>query len=171
VVILFSAVWATIQGADSVSKDVTEISEGVGTFARETWQKIQGQEVIPPKESPDQINLPETTAEKNASSTPEGAAVNGWLRLSQLIVVLWAAISLFLPPKFNFKELISKAAVDFLCLIYYLNLGEQRNSIIGRVELLIDEVLRKSGNELKKDEGSPYRNIYILLTVSGQLSP
>lgn len=169
VVILFSAVWATIQGAGSLSKDVTVISDRVGTFTQETWQKIRGRESLQPKESPDQKNPIETPIEKSASSSPEEAAINGWLRLSQLIVVLWAAISLFLPPKFNFKELISKAAVDFLCLIYYLNLGEQRNSIIGRVELLIDEVLRKSGNELKKGEGSPYRNIYIFAYSFGSI--
>ncbi len=156
VVILFSAVWATIQGASEVSK-----------LVQEAWKGTKIEHTLPKNST--QENLSEDSPTQATSLFTIENAVYLWLRLSQIIVVLWAAISLFLPPKFNFKELISKASVDFLCLIYYLNLGEQRNSIIGRVELLIDEVLRKSGNELKKGDGNQYRNIYIFAYSFGSI--
>jgi hypothetical protein len=170
VVILFSAVWATINGSSGVLRDITAITQKAGNSAQQTWQRIRDEENIPQKETTNQEKPAAASPQQDTSSTTtEGEAVNVWLRISQLIVVLWAAISLFLPPKFNLKELISKASVDFLCLIYYLNLGEQRNSIIGRVELLIDEVLRKSGNELKKGNGNHYRHIYIFAYSFGSI--
>lgn len=94
---------------------------------------------------------------------------SGWLKLAPVVVVLGAVIAIFLPPKFKLKDAISKAAVDYLCLIYYLNLGEQRNTIVGRLEALIDEISRKSEKERKKGSGDHYRHIHLLTYSFGSI--
>ena len=90
-------------------------------------------------------------------------------KVSQWIVVLGAVLLLFLPPKFNFKERIGQAAVDYLCLVYYLNLGEQRNTIVGRLETFIDEISRISGTERKKGPGKGYRHIHLFSYSFGSI--
>ncbi len=90
-------------------------------------------------------------------------------KLSQTFVVLSAVFLLFMPPKFNLKERISQAAVDYLCLVYYLNLGEQRNAIIGQLEALIDEISRISEKERKQGSGSGYRHIHLFAYSFGSI--
>ena len=92
-----------------------------------------------------------------------------WLSVSPLLVVLSAVIGLFLPPKFNLKDIISKAAVDYICVIYYLNLGERRNALVGRLEALIDEISRKSEKERNKGSGCNYRHIHLLTYSFGSI--
>lgn len=133
VIILFSALLATIQSLPQVSEYLSGASQYIKGFPRIAW------------------------------------LTSGWLRLSQVVVVLGAVLVLFLPPKFNLKEAISKAAVDYLCLIYYLKLGEQRNNIVGRLEALIDEISRKSKNELKKGSGKHYERIHLLAYSFGSI--
>ena len=90
-------------------------------------------------------------------------------KVSKWIVVGGAVLLLFLPPKFNFKERISQAAVDYLCLVYYLNLGEQRNTIVGRLEAFIDEISRISETERKKGVGKGYRHIHLFSYSFGSI--
>ncbi len=93
----------------------------------------------------------------------------GWFsKASQWTVVVGAVLLLFLPPKFNFKERISQAAVDYLCMVYYLNLGDQRNTIVGRLETFIDEISRVSETE-RKSSGKGYRNIHLFSYSFGSI--
>jgi hypothetical protein len=151
VAILFSALWATISDTGRVSRDLTKVTQDIRGWVG--WGDA----------------TPNTSAASAPvqSQTPSRSSV--WLTLSQMVVVFGAVLSLFLPPKFNLKDRFSKAAVDYLCLIYYLKLGEQRNSIVGKLEVLIDELSRKSEIERKKSSGNHYRSIQLLAYSFGSI--
>lgn len=90
-------------------------------------------------------------------------------KASQSLVVLSAAFALLLPSGITLKTLISQAAVNSLSLIYYLNLGEGRASIFGRLEVLIDDILKKI--ELARREGNlaGYRNVSVMAYSFGSI--
>lgn len=165
VFILFGALWATVK-PNKVSNELKTVSQDVKSFARSAWQTVSRQK--PEEAAPKPAATP---AAQNSNAAPASPAneQSSWLRLAQAVVVLWAAIALFLPPKFSLKNEISKASVDYLCLIYYLNLGEQRRTIIGRVEALIDEISRKSETERKKGTGNHYRQIHLFAYSFGSI--
>ena len=144
--ILFGAVWTTIQDARRVSTTISS-------------QKAKTAKTASDSPNPSQADTP----------PPETNKKTVFGRLAQAVVVLWAAIGLFLPPKFNLKDMISKAAVDYVCLIYYLKLGEQRNIIVGRLETLIDKISQRSENERKKGSGDAYRHIHLVAYSFGSI--
>lgn len=82
-----------------------------------------------------------------------------WLTgFAPYMVVILAAFGLVLP---DFKRQLSKAAVGYLCMIYYLSLGERRNAILGQLTALLEHVAEK--------EGTPYRNIHIVAFSFGTI--
>lgn len=179
VVILFGSLWATIDSSGILKQLTTPVTTSTAATT------------IPPAPITHDTKAPlfATIAQsaKAASFAPitHGAKASSFSRdaiaaffakimrtLSQLgliVVVFWAILQLFLPPKLNFKEMISKAAVDYLCLNSYLNLGVQRRTIVGKLENLIDEISRKSENERKKGTGAEYRRIDLLAYSFGSI--
>jgi len=87
---------------------------------------------------------------------------------AQAVVVISAAIAFFLPSGVTLKDLIGKAAVNYLCLINYLNLGDGRSTVYGKLERLIDNIELKSGIA-KRDGKSAYRSINILAYSFGSI--
>jgi hypothetical protein len=176
VCILFGAIWATVQDSERVSSDLGKVGRGVRETAKSTYAWLtpggrkSGAATPTPTPAP---NTPatQTPPGQNAGATtpPAGSNWSLLLRLSQAIVVLWAAVGLFLPPKFNLKDTISKAAVDYLCLIYYLKLGERRRTITGRLEALVDDISRNSENEQKKGTGNDYQGIHLFAYSFGSI--
>jgi hypothetical protein len=142
VAILFGAVWATVQDSSRISSAISSKAKTAGDSPNST---------------------PATTP------APETNKKTVLVKFSQAVVVLWAAIGLFLPPKFNLKDTISKAAVDYVCLIYYLKFGEQRNLIVGRLETLIDKISQRSENERKKGTGKSYDQIHLFAYSFGSI--
>lgn len=149
VVILVGAILAIIQDSSNIANQINSVSNDIS----QVWNRVTGQS--------------DGNSSKWFAQVQTTKSFILWL--TQTAIVLGAVISLFLPAKLNLKDLISKAAVNYLCLIYYLNLGERRNLIIGKLENLIDEILRKSAKEQRKNEGNHYRHIYLLTYSFGSI--
>ena len=90
-------------------------------------------------------------------------------KVSQRLVILSAAFALLLPSGITLKTLISQAAVNSLSLIYYLNLGEGRTSIFGRLEVLIDDILKKMELERRNGNRAGYRNVSVMAYSFGSI--
>jgi hypothetical protein len=74
------------------------------------------------------------------------------------VVVFLAAFGLVLP---NIKLQLSTAAVQYLCMLNYLNVGERRNAILGQLTALLEHIAEK--------ESTPYRNIHIIAFSFGTI--
>ncbi len=59
----------------------------------------------------------------------------GIKKLSEFILAIFSLIVLFSP---KFKEIMSVMATEFLCLDYYLEFGENKLNLIGKLESLIE---------------------------------
>lgn len=62
---------------------------------------------------------------------------------AKFVILASTLIMLFLP---NVKNFLSIIATEYVCTIYYLNFGERRQSIIGKLEELAENVVEHSGN-------------------------
>ena len=167
--ILFSAVFATIKTEGLSSGKLGTVAESLKNTTQEKSQ---------PTGALKDGNQTGANATKK-SATPPGDQAGGsgrsagfagfWLWASQAVVVAGALISIFLPSRLNLKEEIGKLAVQYLCVMYYLGLGERRNAIIGRLEALVDELLRRSEEERKKPAGNPYRHVHLMAFSFGSV--
>jgi len=124
--------------------------------------------------SPKTANCTAPDEPKKATAEASPTTKSGWwlsyeilLFVFQLIVVGAAVISLLISPKFNMKEIFSNAAVQYLCLIYYLKLGEQRREIIGQLSKLLDQIARKSEND--RAAGEHYNRIHLVSFSFGSI--
>jgi len=171
-VILITAVFATVQGNTGLSQGrespVQQILLGEGTGggskARETaglesrkqgasTPAVVGQEGPAQEGVPANLKRGETKPADAPSSQSQGWLLNfiEWLkRHAVTAIVLLAALGAFTP---EVKGKLVKAAVEYLCTIYYLNLGERRNVILGQLTALLEHIGEKSD--------TPYRNIHI----------
>jgi hypothetical protein len=99
----------------------------------------------------------------------------GWLKfvgpakISQAVVVISAAGAVLLPSRLTVKTLIGQAAVISLSMIYYLNLGEGRSEIFGKLESLIDSVLKKSAIAKRDKINGSYRHVSVLAYSFGSI--
>ena len=100
---------------------------------------------------------------------PEGFPNWDLGKVSQGLVILSAAFALVVPSGITLKTLISQAAVNSLALIYYLNLGEGRTSIFGRLEVLIDDILKKMELERRNGNRAGYRNVSVMAYSFGSI--
>jgi hypothetical protein len=104
-----------------------------------------------------------------------GGYVPGWVtnwnlaKISQAVVVISAAGAVLLPSRLTVKTLIGQAAVIYLSMIYYLNLGEGRAEIFGKLESLIDSVWKHS--EVSRSQGmqGSYRHVSVLAYSFGSI--
>jgi hypothetical protein len=101
--------------------------------------------------------------------------VPGWVKnwnlakVSQAVVVISAAGAVLLPSRLTVKTLIGQAAVISLSMIYYLNLGEGRSAIFGKLESLIDSLLKKSAIAKREKINGGYRHVSVLAYSFGSI--
>lgn len=62
-------------------------------------------------------------------------------------IVLLTALGALLPNRRNLQEAVSGAAVEFLCLNYYLSMGDRRNVLIGHVSALLEDICEQGQYE------------------------
>ena len=95
--------------------------------------------------------------------------VQNWLTASQAIVVASAVLGFFLPAGTNLKDIIGKAAVNYLCLIYYLQYGDGRAAVQGEFDVMIDNILRKSAVAKRDKKEGSYKTINLIAYSFGSI--
>ncbi len=101
-----------------------------------------------------------------APGTIPSSRSEGWLqqlmqwfqRNAATTVILLAALGVFTT---EVKGKLVKAAVEYLCTLYYLNLGERRSAILGQLTALLEHIGEKSD--------TPYRNIHLFSFSFGSI--
>ncbi len=79
--------------------------------------------------------------------------------LNQMVISLTAVVLVFF-PKFNTS--ISKIATEFICLDYFLNVGEKKLDIIGKLETLIERISENEEYEFIELHGQGFGSVLIL---------
>lgn len=69
------------------------------------------------------------------------AAIRWLFRMGASIVILCTALGLFLPDKF--RQTLNDAAILFVCLIHYLDVGERRDVLIGKLQDLLEHIAER----------------------------
>ena len=79
--------------------------------------------------------------------------------LKQLVISVTTIVLIFL-PKFNAS--ISGIATEFICLDYFLNVGEKKLDIIGKLETLVERISENEAYESIELHGQGFGSVLIL---------
>jgi hypothetical protein len=151
----------------------------VGILFVALWATLVQLHVIPPGAGTGlQIWLVSSLKSVAAAVLPDGwlpYLQSVWHRVppaftfAQATVVISAVAAFFLPAGTTLKNLIGKAAVNYLCLMYYLDIGDGRGPVQGQLEVMIDNILQKSATARRQGKEGSYRTINIIAYSFGSI--
>lgn len=84
------------------------------------------------------------------------------LNISHFISALTAIVTTISP---NFRKFISNIATEFLCLDYYLTLGDNKLEIIGKLESLVEKISEKENYSSIELHGYSFGSIILMDSI------